>query len=181
MDTTIQSYFKDLSSTDKEKQLSAYHAILKITEEPVDWAYEVWENLKSDLKHKNNHRRSRAAQFLASLAISDPENRMLTDFSDVWKVTYDEKFVTARHALQSIWKIALAGKEQKGLVLQYLTNRFRDCVVEKNYTLTRFDIIEDLKKLYLVQSDENLKNLSLELIESVDEPKYKKKYLDVWK
>ncbi|MFL2133562.1 hypothetical protein [Desemzia sp. FAM 24101] len=181
MDTTIQSYFKDLSSTDKEKQLSVYHAILKITEEPVDWAYEVWENLKSDLKHKNNHRRSRAAQFLASLAISDPENRMLTDFSDVWKVTYDEKFVTAHHALQSIWKIALAGKEQKGLVLQYLTNRFRDCVVEKNYTLTRFDIIEDLKKLYLVQSDENLKNLSLELIESVDEPKYKKKYLDVWK
>lgn len=181
MNTIIQSCFEDLSSTDKEKQLSAYHTILKATEEPVDWAYEVWEDLKKDLKHKNNHRRSRAAQFLASLAISDPENRMLTDFPEIWKVTYDEKFVTARHALQSIWKVGLAGNEQKELVLHHLTNRFANCLSEKNYTLTRFDIIEDFKKLYDVEQDENLKHLSLKLIESVEEPKYQKKYLAIWK
>lgn len=181
MDKKIQSCFEDLSSTDKEKQISAYQTILKVTEEPVEWAYEVWDDLKNDLQHKNNHRRSRAAQFLASLAISDPDNRMLDDFSEVWNVTYDEKFVTARHSLQSIWKVALAGDEQKELVLQHLTKRFKECVEEKNFTLTRFDIIENFKKIYDVQQDEQLREISLELIDSVEEPKYKKKYLAVWK
>jgi hypothetical protein len=72
----------------------------------VDWAYDVWDQLIKDLIHPNNHQRSRVAQFLCSLAKSDPEKRMLEDFPAVWAVTKDKKFVTARHSLQSIWKKA---------------------------------------------------------------------------
>jgi hypothetical protein len=38
---------------------------------------------------------------------------MLGDFSDLMEVTNDNRFVTARHCLQSLWKIGMAGKQQK--------------------------------------------------------------------
>jgi hypothetical protein len=106
MDRTTQSYFENLQSEDKDKQYEAYHNILAATKEKVDWAYDVWDQLIKDLTHPDNHQRSRAAQFLCSLAKSDPEKRMLEDFPAVWAVTKDKKFVTARHSLQSIWKKA---------------------------------------------------------------------------
>jgi hypothetical protein len=78
--------------------------------------------------------RSRAAQYLCSLAISDPEKRMMKDFPAVWKVIFDKKFVTGRHALQSIWKIGFADEEQKKMVINQLVDRYINCLTEKNYT-----------------------------------------------
>ena len=113
MDSVTKSYFEKLEAGDKEVQYEAFNNILAAISEEVDWAYEVWDELKEWLTDPDNHRRSRAAQFLCGLAISDPEKRMLDDFPSIWTVTKDEKFVTARHSLQSIWKVGLAGEEQK--------------------------------------------------------------------
>ncbi len=41
----------------------------------IDWAFEVWSKLLQDLKNRDNHTRSRVAQFLSYFAISDPEKR----------------------------------------------------------------------------------------------------------
>ncbi|MDR0137791.1 hypothetical protein RFW18_08505 [Metabacillus idriensis] len=181
MDKVIEEYFKQLDSKDRDVQYEAYQNILSATEGEVDWAYEVWDELLAGLCSKDNHQRSRSAQFLSSLAISDPDKRMLNDFPAVWEVTRDPKFVTARHSLQSIWKIGLAGPQQKKLVLDHLIDRFQSCSNEKNYTLIRFDIIQDLKNLYDQLNDENIKEKALELIESEEESKYQKKYKSVWK
>lgn len=181
MDRTVQSYFENLRSPEKDLQYQAYNQILTATDEKVAWAYEVWDQLKEDLKDSDNHRRSRAAQFLSNLAKSDPEKRILEDFPAVWKVTYDKKFVTARHSLQSIWKIALAGTEQKEMVLNQLVDRFTQCEDEKNYTLIRFDIIQGLRNLYNAIKDEEVKQLAIELMEKEEDAKYKKKYATVWK
>lgn len=147
MDSAVQRQFTALEAKDKQVQYEAYKNILKATELEVNWAYEVWDQLKEELTHFDHHKRSRAAQFLASLAISDLENRMLLDFSELWKVTKDERFVTARHSLQAIWKVGLAGREQTELVINHLTDRFRNCEDEKNYTLIRSDIIQNLRNL----------------------------------
>lgn len=155
--------------------------LFKITNEQVNWAYEVWDQLLEDVTAGDNHQRSRAAQFLCNLAISDPEKRILNDFPTVWAVTKDKKFVTARHSLKSIWKIALAGPEQKELVLTNLSDRFINGTDEKNYTLIRYDIIESLKKLYDEVKDEQVKQLALDLIEKEEDTKYKKKYATVWR
>ncbi|PPA71009.1 hypothetical protein [Jeotgalibacillus proteolyticus] len=181
MDQTVKIYFKNLESKDKQLQFEAYTNLMEITTEKVDWAYEVWDKLKADLTHKDPHKRSRAAQFLAHLALSDFEKRMLEDFSDVWKVTQDEKFVTARHSLQSIWRVALAGEGQKELVLSHLIDRFKNCLNEKNYTLIRFDIIESFKKLYNASGEEEVKTTAFQLIELEEDSKYKKKYTALWK
>ncbi|MFY0780464.1 hypothetical protein AB1K18_09175 [Peribacillus simplex] len=181
MDSTIQSSFDNLLSQDKDLQYEAYNHILATTQEEVDWAYDVWDQLKLDLTHADNHRRSRAAQFLCSLAKSDPEKRMLEDFPLVWEVTKDKKFVTARHSLQSIWKIGLAGNEQKERVIKSLVDRFINCVHEKNYTLIRFDIIQGLRNLFNEIKDNEIKKIALDLIEKEEDSKYQKKYATVWK
>ena len=50
---------------------------------------------------------------LANLTKSDPEKRILKDFDALLSVTKDERFVTARHTMQSIWKVAL-GERNSG-------------------------------------------------------------------
>lgn len=181
MDIDIRDLFEDLQSKDRNSQYEAYTKILAETKEEVEWAYDVWEQLKEDLDHVDPHRRSRSAQFLAYLAISDPEERILTDFPKLWAVTKDEKFVTARHSLQAIWRVGLAGHEQKELVVSQLVDRFHNCIKEKNYTLIRYDIIQGLRYLYDNVNDTQIKQRALDLIETEEESKYRKKYTKLWK
>ncbi len=181
MDKIIKTYFENLRDENKDVQYEALMKLFDITKKKVDWAYEVWDAMLKDIKEGDNHQRSRAAQFLCNLAKSDPKKRILKDFPTVWSVTKDKKFVTARHSLKSIWKIALAGTEQKELVLITLADRFITSTDEKNYTLIRYDIIESLRKLYDEIKDEQVKHLALDLIEKEKDQKYKKKYASVWK
>lgn len=181
MDELIQKYFGDLESKDKEVQYEAYKNLLMVTEKEVDWAYEVWDQLIEELTHRDNHKRSRAAQFLSNLAISDPDKRMLQDFPSLWEVTKDHKFVTARHSLQSIWKVGLAGVEQRELVMNHLIDRFTNCIDEKNYTLIRFDIIQGLRHLFDAVKEEEIKQKALRLIAKEDDDKYRKKYTTLWR
>src|SRR3954454_4023585 len=181
MDNQIKLAFEKSKSGDKDERYEAYQNILNVTDQQVDWAYEVWNQLIEDLTHKDNHQRSRAAQYLANLAKSDPEMRIMKDFPKLWEVTKDEKFVTARHSLQSIWKVGIAGTVQKEMVMEFMVERFKKCADEKNFTLIRNDIIQNMKNLYDYFNDEFIKQTALDLIDTVDDKKYKKKYMDIWK
>lgn len=181
MDNITKSYFENLEAKDKNLQLEAFQHIIEAIKYEVDWSYEVWDQLMAWLYDPDNHRRARAGQILAGLAISDPDKRMLNDFPVLWEVTKDPKFVTARHTLQSIWKVGLAGVEQREMVLQYFVNRFKNGADEKNYTLIRYDMIVGLKKLYDDVREESIKKVVMDLIESEEDSKYRKKYISAWK
>lgn len=101
---TLAPTSENLLSQDKDLQYEAYNSILASTKEEVDWAYEVWEQLKLDLTHSDSHRGSRAVQFLSGLA---------------------------KGSLLSIWKISLAGTEQKEMVIKSLVDRFINYVHKK--------------------------------------------------
>jgi hypothetical protein len=180
MDLKTRKHLEDLFSENRELQNEAFSYILKETEKPVDWAYDVWDELVHGLRHKDNHVRAISAQVLANLAKSDSKNRMKKDFPDLMAVTGDEKFVTARHTLQSIWKVGLEKNMQK-TVVDALADWFKNCTVHKNCTLIRYDIIQDLRNLYDELKDEKIKQKALELIETEEDLKYKKKYASVWK
>jgi hypothetical protein len=180
-DKPLETYLENLWTADRELQNEAYYHIMEATEEPVDWAYDVWDTVVANLNHKDNHNRAIAAQVLCNLAISDPDGRIFNDFEALMAVTRDERFVTARHALQALWKIGLAGERQKKMVVAGLTYRFEDCLPEKNHTLIRYDISQDFRNLYDALQDESLKAKSLELIETEEDTKYRKKYAGVWK
>ncbi|HZK53307.1 MAG TPA: hypothetical protein VFC84_03765 [Desulfosporosinus sp.] len=112
----IETYFEALRTEEGELRNQAYQEIIVASNEPVAWAYDVWDEMKSNLSHEDNHMRSIAAQILSNLAKSDPEKRMLKNFPELIAVTQDKRFVTARHCLQSLWKIGLAGNEQRQML-----------------------------------------------------------------
>lgn len=181
MDKTIPANFGDLWSANRELQNQAFSRVLQVTDSRVDWAYVVWDPLLENLHHKDNHHRAIAAQVLCNLAKSDPENRLLTDFDSLFAVTRDPRFVTARHCMQSLWKVGAAGIKQQERLVVALEGRFQECKTEKNCTLIRYDIIQSLRKLYDAVPDEKVKAKALELIETEDDMKYRKKYASLWR
>lgn len=181
MDALIRQYFEQLQSSDKFVRNEGYMGLLEAAEETVSWAYECWDLLMSDLTHSDNHRRTIAVQLLSKLAKSDPEKRIMDEFPSLLAVTWDEKFVTARHSLQSLWHIGLAGPEQRELVIEGLASRYEDCIDEKNYTLIRYDIIQSMRRLYDQVPEAFIRQTALDLIEKEADVKYRRKYAGEWK
>ncbi len=181
MDKTIRTHFDNIRSDDPQEQNKAYYALIDATDKPVVWAYEVWDELFEGLKHKDNHVRAISAQVLSNLAKSDTKEKMLKDFGKLLDVTKDEKFVTARHCLQSLWKVGVAGKKQQKVYIDGLEKRFKECIKEKNASLIRYDILVSMKIVYNEVKDEGIKEKALALIETEKDAKYQKKYKTVWK
>ncbi|HJS19241.1 MAG TPA: hypothetical protein VJ785_10860 [Anaerolineales bacterium] len=181
MDKTIRTNVDNIRSQDKELQNKAYFYILEATDKPVDWAYEIWDEMVEGLTHKDNHVRAISAQILCNLAKSDPKNRMLKDFDKLLAVTKDERFVTARHCMQSLWKVGVVGKKQQKVYMEGLEQRFRECITEKNCTLIRYDILQSMRNVYDASRDEKIKVKALELIETEQDLKYRKKYATLWR
>jgi hypothetical protein len=181
MDKTIRAYLDNIRSEDGQILFKAYDYLMKETEKPVDWAYEAWDELVDGLTHKDNHVRAITSQLLANLAKSDPKGRMFKEFDKLLNVTRDERFVTARHCMQNIWKVGLGGRNAQQLVVKGLEKRFHECVKEKNCTLIRYDINVALRNLYDATTSSEIKEIALELIELEKNLNYKKKYATVWK
>jgi hypothetical protein len=181
MNKITRTNVDNLWSEDRELQNKAFFYILEATDKPVDWAYEVWDEMVENLSHKDNHNRAIGAQILCNLAKSDPKNRILKDFDALLAVTKDERFVTARHCLQALWKVGAAGKKQQKTLVDGLERRFKECIKEKNGTLIRYDIIQSLRNLYDKVKDEKVREKALELIETEEDLKYRKKYASLWR
>src|SRR5260370_35712453 len=131
----------DLRSADKDRQNTAFASLDEATQEPVDWAYEVWDDLLRILVEGDNRQRAIGAQILCNLATSDPQGRMVQDVEALLVVTKDERFVTARHCLQSLWKVAVAGERQREVVVQGVVRRFQGGGGEKNGPWLRYAIV----------------------------------------
>jgi ribosomal protein L17 len=180
MDALTKKHLDNLHNTDANSRYESFQYLIKETQPPVDWAYEVWDDLLKMLKDGDNHQRSISVQLLSNLAKSDPERRMKTDIDKLIDTTKDEKFVTARHALQSLWKPALVSPEMRELVVTKLADRFKSCKNEKNCTLIRYDITEVLRKIYNSQRNEDVRKISMDLIATETDLKYQKKYMTAW-
>jgi hypothetical protein len=183
MDKLTRTHLDNIHSKDKELQNKAYFFILNVTEKPVDWAYDVWDEMMAGLTNSDNHVRAITAQVLCNLAKSDPKNRILKDFDALLDVTKDERFVTARHCMQALWKVGVAGKQQQKIYMDGLERRFKECITEKNCTLIRYDILQSMRNVYDAPAvkDEKIRKKALELIEIEEDPKYRQKYASLWR
>ncbi|MFI5130947.1 MAG: hypothetical protein ACHQFX_13180 [Chitinophagales bacterium] len=181
MDPLTKQHFDNLQSKDARLRYASFQYIINLTKEQVEWAYQVWDDLLALTKEGDNHQRTIAVQVLSNLAKSDPDKRMLKDLDKLFDVTKDERFVTARHSLQSLWKIGIVNIAFQKKVIEGLKKRFKECIEEKNCTLIRYDISADFRKMYDQLRDEKVKEASLALIETEKDEKYKKKYQGLWK
>lgn len=181
MDENVSASLAGLKSKEAERQNAAFELLIGATKQPVPWAYEVWDPLLDLLKSGDNRQRAIAAQVLCSLAKSDPETRMSKDVDALLAVTKDERFVTARHCMQSLWKVGVAGESQRKALVSGLQKRFKECAPEKNCTLMRYDIVESLRRVYDSVLDEGLRSVADALIETETDAKYKRKYRLLWR
>lgn len=189
MTAVVPSWYPDLWSNDRARQNAAYTILLEettldamtlATTAGVGWTASVWDDIVARLSDPDNHNRSIAAQLLCRFAAAEPD-RIIAVLPSLVEVTRDDRFVTARHCLQSMWRIGAAGQGPRDAVVVALIDRFRDCEDEKNTTLIRADIIEALAKIYDIEPDEHLEHLVLELIDTEDDDKYRTKYLGTWR
>ncbi len=127
----ISAVMEDLRSADKNRQNHAFQSLSEMTSEPVDCAYDVRDELLRLIAKGDNRQRSIAGQILSNLAKSDPEERILKNTAALLALTKDERFVTARHCLLSLWKIAVVGDRQRKTITDDLAHRFKECAPEK--------------------------------------------------
>ncbi len=181
----MKKRFKDLfaarESADRDAAYQAFVELMAAAEEPVDWSYDVWDQMVEDLTHKQGSKRAFAAQMLARLAISDPDERMLDDFAALAAVMRDDKPVTARHTLQSIWRVGLAGSKQKDLVIDALVKRFRECASERLGSLVRIDALISLGNLARETEDPAVAKRAAKLIASERDDEAQKQQRACWK
>jgi hypothetical protein len=181
MNRRIEDLFAARESSDRDTAYQAFVDLMAAAEKPVDWSYDVWDQMVQDLAHEKGHKRAFAAQMLAHLAISDPEERMLGDFAALAAVMRDDKTVTARHTLQSIWRVGLAGSRQKRLVIDALAKRFKECASERNGSLVRTDAITSLGNLARKAGDPAVAERAAKLIASEKNDSEQGKQRACWK
>jgi len=182
MDAVMRKNVDNLSSDNGQARYDALEYVMAATNQPVDWAYEVWDGLVQQIKSPNLHQRAIATTLLCNLAKSDPKRRILKDLDAIAAVLHDTSFVTARHTLQAMWKIGAAGQPQQKAVLAKFAERFAECASDaKHCTLIRYDILVSMRQLYDQVKDETIRAQALALIATEPDAKYVKKYLTVWK
>ena len=67
MDKTIQTQIENIRSKDPDLQNKAFTYILGVTDKPVNWAYEVWDEMREGLTHKDNHAEQSPHRYSATL------------------------------------------------------------------------------------------------------------------
>ncbi len=173
MNTSIQESYQDTKSPDDQIRLKAFTGLLALSEHPVDWVYEVWDDLISRLRDPNSYQRAIALMLLCNLAKSDSQCRIGQVLPEILSHTKDEKFITSRQCIQSVWKIAVYQPMVRDEVVHHLTNRFNECANEKHANLLRLDMIQSLRK---IDKGGNLKELIDSLIASEPEEKHRASY-----
>jgi hypothetical protein len=58
MDEGIREHMNNIHSDDRVLQGKAFRFVLEATDRPVDWAYEVWDDMVKTLSHRDNHQRA---------------------------------------------------------------------------------------------------------------------------
>ncbi len=176
MDKDVKECIGNLESTDDKVRLNALQTLLKLTEDKVDWVYDIWDDLLQKLNHENSYQRSIAIMVLCNLAKSDTENRISVSLNLLLAHTKDDKFITSRQCIQNIWKVATTSEQTQKRVLTHLEKRFRECIEENHYNLLRQDIIQSIRLLYENEKDDILLTRAQELVREEKEEKHRKKY-----
>jgi hypothetical protein len=181
MDADLKECFDNLRSTDDKIRLNALQTVLRLTDDKVDWVYEVWDDLIEKLDDENSYQRSIGILVLCNLAKSDTQNCLDGSIDRLLAHTHDDKFITSRQCIQNIWKAATTSEQTREKVLNHLENRYSECIEEKHYNLIRQDILQSIIFLYEEEKDETLLKRAQKLVLEEQDEKYRKKYEAVLK
>ncbi len=181
MDKATRDWLDQLHTQDANARYEAFLELTRMTNERVDWFSEAADELFLMCRAGDYHQRAMSVQLLANLAKSDPERQVLARVDELLRVTADERITTARHALQSFWKIAIVDVASRERVNEVLSERFERSFAEENGTLLRYDIHGVLRKVFDHTSDAKLVELATSWLERETDEKSRRKSRTVWK
>lgn len=172
----IDQLFKSLQSKDDKIRYPAFLTLQKITEEKVDWIYDKWYYLVEKLSSDNSFQRSIGFILLANLSKSDTDHRIEGILEDLLKFTDDEKFITARQAIQNFWKIAITSATLQVKITKHLENAWAENIHLKTHAnLIKQDIVSSLWNIYKITKNKEIENILNALIESETDDVFIKK------
>lgn len=179
--SSVEAALERLASGDRERHGEDYALTLEATARPVAWADAAWARLLPLLSHADNRVRSIAGQTLCRLAPGADKVAVSHDLHRLVAATKDERFVTARHILASLWQVGLADRAVRRDLLDALMQRAGATAAEKNGALVRCDISICLRRLFDETGDEAVRNAALSLIEREPDDKNAQKMRRQWR
>ena len=174
MEENIRQMVADLSEKDDNIRYEAFRRLMSITEEPVPWIYEVWDELAAKFDSDNSYQRSIAMNLFCNLSRCDSEKRIHSILPRLLALTEDEKFITRRQTMQALWKVAWFQPETYEAVVAKYVERFSSCVNEEHPNLLQRDIIQALLTLSDLRNDYELAAKVDSLIQSEPDAKARK-------
>ena len=164
MSEHIKELVKELGSKDNKIRKNALDIMLKLTQEKVDWVYEIWDILVDKLNSKNSYQRTIGVFLLSNLAKSDYEGRFLEIIDRYLQLTEDEKFIASRQTIQSSYKVAIAIKQLKDKIVNHLIKMFSENKhLNSHANLIRKDIVQSLCNINNAYQDIDLIEIKLKI------------------
>jgi hypothetical protein len=157
-----------------------YQVLMREINHPVGWANKAWPPLADYLTHKDNRVRAIAGQALCNLSQSVLPDLIRRDLPALAKLTYDERFVTARHVLQNLWKVGVMDVQIRSDLLAILTKRFSSCAEENSVGIVRKDILKAMHTLFGITGDSRVQDAAEALILSEPDKMLSKAYHRAW-
>jgi hypothetical protein len=176
MDSTVRFNLDNLSSADEAVRFEAFQALCAVTDWPVEWAGEVWDEFARRLDDDNSYQRTIGVVMLCNLAKSDKNDLMPSTFPSLLSHSHDASFITSRQCLQNLWKVAAAKPSLRDAVVDHLEQRFFESGAEKHANLLRLDVIQSLASLGHATADDSFLDLARRLIAEEPAEKYRKQY-----
>jgi hypothetical protein len=178
MPAGIDLLMERLKSAKDDERYSALTELLSITEEKVPWFDEYREALAAKLTDENSYQRSIGAMLLANLAKSEGKKGEFGKLlPGLMRLVDDEKFITERQYLQSVWKVALVDPAYKKKIVAQLESEFAACAAKKHANLLRLDIVAGLAKIMGGTGEAGMRREIEALIATEEGERDRKKYL----
>lgn len=175
MNESVNELIERLSVKDNKVRKEALDKVIELTEEEVNWIYEYWDILVKKLDSENSYQRTIGMFVLSNLAKSDSENRFEGILDKYLMMAEDEKFITSRQTLQTVWKVAVTKENCRARIIEYLTSTFTDnkhLVTHAN--LIRKDVVESLCRIYETDTDlVDLNYLEMQIEENCEKKEQK--------
>lgn len=177
----VHDAIRRLASGERDAHGADFALLEQETAKPVPWSDAAWPEFVRLLKHHDNRVRSIAGQILSRLAPGASRDLVLVDVPALIAVTRDERFVTARHVLGSLWRVGKMDDQIRLALVDQLVNRSLNTAGEKNGALIRYDIVCCLHRLFAETGDVQVRIAADEIIAREPEEKNARKMRTAWK
>ncbi len=149
MNADIARLVLSTESKDDVIRKSALDELMALTEDRVDWIYDVLDIICAKFDSENSFQRNIGAMLAASLAKSDTKGALLGEAMARFTAQMDDvKFITARITLQAAGRYASAGEPYAKGIAEGLVNALKNSRHHDTHgNLIRLDAVTSLREI----------------------------------